>query len=64
MLGIDEKIVSPPPKKQILMVVLQNYKKSAVKYFIEKHMLLNFVGWDKLRRNESIHIKPFLSGFM
>ena len=34
---------SRSPKKQVLPVVLQNCEKPAVKYFIEKPMLLNFV---------------------
>ena len=42
MFGIDRKVLSWPCKKQILTFVLQNCKKSAVKYFIEKLMLLNF----------------------
>ena len=42
MFGIDRKVLSWPCKKQILIFVLQNCKKSAVKYFVEKLMLLNF----------------------
>ena len=44
------KVLSRPPEKQILTVVLNNYEKSAIKHSIEKHfsiekhsMLLNFV---------------------
>ena len=36
MLGIDEKVLSWPPKKQILTVEPQNCKNSALKYFTEK----------------------------
>ena len=43
MLGIDEKVFSCPSKKQILTFVLQNCKKSAVKHFKKKTLLLNFV---------------------
>ena len=43
MLGIDGKATSRLPKRQILTVVLQNCKKSAVKYSLEKPMFLNFV---------------------
>ena len=43
MLGINEKVFSCPPKTQILTFVLQNCKKSAVKHFMEKSLLLNFV---------------------
>ena len=42
MLGNDWKVHSRPPKKQILTVVLQTCKQSAVKHFIEKSILLNF----------------------
>ena len=34
MLVIEEQVVSRPPKRQFLLVVLQNCKKSAVKHFI------------------------------
>ena len=43
MLGVDGKVLRRSSKKQILTVVLQNYKKSAVKHFTEKPMLLGFV---------------------
>ena len=35
-LGIDEKVLSRPPKNQIWTVVLQNCKKWAVKHSVEK----------------------------
>ena len=43
LLRTSGKVLSPPPKKQIFTVVLQNCQKSAVKNFIEKIMLINFV---------------------
>ena len=43
MLGIDGKVHRGLPKRQILTAVLQNWEKLAVKYFIEKPMLRNFV---------------------
>ena len=43
MVGIDGKVLSRLPKSQILTDVLQNYQKSAVKHFIEKPKLHNFV---------------------
>ena len=43
MLGIDGKVHRRLPKRQILTAVLQNWEKPAVKYFIEKPMLRNFV---------------------
>ena len=43
VLGIDEKVLSRPPKRNILRSVLQSCKKSAVKHFIEKPMLFNFM---------------------
>ena len=42
MLGIDRQVLCRPPERQTLLVVLQNCEKSAVKYSIEKPMLLNF----------------------
>ena len=42
-LGIDEKVLSRRQKSQFLTVVLQNLEKSAVKHYIEKAMLFNFV---------------------
>ena len=42
MLGIDRKVLSRPCKKQVLTFARQNCKKSVVKYFIEKTMLLDF----------------------
>ena len=41
--GNDGKVISRPPKRQILTVLLQNCKKSAVKRFIEEPMLPDFV---------------------
>ena len=41
--GNDGKVISRPPKRHILTVLLQNCKTSAVKRFIEKPMLLDFV---------------------
>ena len=43
MFGNDDKVLSRSFKKQIMIIVLQNSKKSAVKHSIEKPMLLNFV---------------------
>ena len=43
MLAFDGEVYDQPPKKQISTVVLQNCDKSAVKHFIEKPMLLNFL---------------------
>ena len=34
---------SRPPKKQVLIVALENYKKIALKHFIEKPISSNFV---------------------
>ena len=34
MFGIDVEVLSRPPKKQILTVVLQNFEKSAVFQFV------------------------------
>ena len=42
-LGNDGKVISRPPKRQILTVLLQNCKTSAVKRFIEEPMLPDFV---------------------
>ena len=42
-LGNDGKVISRPPKRQILTVLLQNCKTPAVKRFIEEHMLPDFV---------------------
>ena len=51
--GNDGKVISRPPKRQILTVLLQNCKKSAVKRLIEEPMLPDFVDlssifWPKL----------------
>ena len=43
MLGIDGSVLSRPPKKQILTVMLQNCENSSVKYSIEKYMLFYFM---------------------
>ena len=43
MLGIDGKGLTQTSKRHILTVLPQICKKSAVKHFIEKPMLLNFV---------------------
>ena len=43
MLGVDGKVCSYPLKKQILIVVLQNCKKSAVKHTVEKPMWFIFI---------------------
>ena len=43
MLGNERKVLSGPPKRQILTAVLQNCEKSAVKGSIEKRMSLDFV---------------------
>ena len=40
MLGIDGSVLSRPPKKQILTVMLQNCENSSVKYSIEKSVTL------------------------
>ena len=40
MLGIDEKVLSRPPKSQILAVALWNCEKLAVKHSIEKRIQL------------------------
>ena len=42
-LGNDGKVISRSPKRQILTVLLQNYKTSAVNRFIEEPMLPDFV---------------------
>ena len=42
-LVIDSKVLSRPPKRQFLTVVLQSWDYSSVKHFIKKPMLLNFV---------------------
>ena len=42
-LGNDGKVISRPPKRQVLTVLLQNCKKSVVKRFIEEPMLPDFV---------------------
>ena len=36
------RVHSAPPKRQILRIVLENYKKSAVEHSIEKPILFNF----------------------
>ena len=41
--GNDGKVISRPPKRRILTVLLQNCKTSAVKRFIEEPMLPDFV---------------------
>ena len=41
--GNDGKVISRPSKRHILTVLLQNYKTSAVKRFIEKPMLPDVV---------------------
>ena len=43
MCGFDGEVLSRPPKRQILTVVLQKCEISAVKHFIEKPVLLNFM---------------------
>ena len=43
MLGIDTKVLSRPPKRQTLIVVLQNCKKAAVKYSIKKTYVHKFM---------------------
>ena len=43
MLGIDGKVLMRPPKRQIFLAVLQNCKKTAVKHYLEKRFLRNFV---------------------
>ena len=43
MPGIGGQVLSRPPKKQILTVVLQNLKKTDLKHPTEKPMLLYFV---------------------
>ena len=43
MLGTDGNVTSRLPIGQVLTVVCQNCKKSAVKYSIEKATFLNFV---------------------
>ena len=43
MLRNDGKTLSQPHISQISTVVLQNCEKSAVKHFIKKSMLFNFV---------------------
>ena len=43
MRGIDGKVLTWSPKRQILIDVLQNCEKSTVNHSIEKPMLLNFV---------------------
>ena len=42
-LVIDSKVLSRPPKRQFLTVVLQSWDYSSVKHFIKKPMFLNFV---------------------
>lgn len=48
MFGNNDKVRSRSFKKQIMIIVLQNSKKSAVKHSIEKPMLLNFVNLSKI----------------
>ena len=48
MLRIISKILSQPPERHILTVVLQNYEKSAVKHFIEKPLLLGFLDFSTI----------------
>ena len=43
ILGTDGKVLSWSLKNQILTVVLQNCKKSAMKHSIDKPILFNFV---------------------
>ena len=43
MLGIDGKVHTKLPKRQILTVVLQNCKKLALKHSIEEPAFLCFV---------------------
>ena len=43
MRGIDGKVLTWSPKRQIFIDVLQNCEKSTIKHSIEKPMLLNFV---------------------
>ena len=47
MPGIIEEVLRRPPKKQVLIAVLQNYKKSAVSHSIEKPVLLDFLELSK-----------------
>ena len=45
MFGIDGQVLSRPPKRQILTVVLQNFKKSAIKHSVEKRKTqITFLG--------------------
>ena len=48
MLGIDRRVTSWLPRRNILTAVLQNCKNSAVKYSIEKPMFINFVDLSKI----------------
>ena len=43
MLGIDEKVLSPPGKSQILTIMLQKCQKLALKHSIEEPVLLNYM---------------------
>ena len=55
MLGIDEKVLSPPGKSQILTIMLQKCQKLALKHSIEEPVLLNYM-------NLSTIFCPRLSG--
>ena len=48
MLGIDGKVLMRPPKRQIFLAVLQNCKKTAVKHYLEKRFLRNFMDLSKI----------------
>ena len=43
ILGFGGEVLSRTPKTQILTMLLQDYEKSALKHFIQKPLLLNFV---------------------
>ena len=47
MLEIIEEVLRRPPKKQVLIAVLQNCKKLAVSHSIEKPGLLDFLELSK-----------------
>ena len=59
-LTINEKLLSQPTKRQILAAVLPNRKKSAVKYSIEKFMLLIAVDLAVIVRTNLFHKFLFL----
>ena len=62
MLGMAWKVLSRPPKKQIFTLVLENCKRSAVKYFIEKRILTKItkvVSGSKICDNRILYSVPF-----